>query len=430
MNITARKSDTANVLVTAKIENADIEKSLNRIARRFAKTQSIDGFRRGKVPIVVIKKIYGDKLRQEAENNIIDEVIKRARKELNIKQESIIGDPIFKKYNKGNSGIEIELTISLQPTIETKARDYYKLAPKYIEPTIEESEIEQEIEKLIKVHAPYQELEEDRALAEGDQAIFDFISTIDGVKSNNEGVQNYELIIGSNQFVDGFEKQMVGMKRGERREIVVTFPENYQPEKLAGKKALFTVTLKGIKVATKTKLDQEMLNILVPDNKNATEKSVKEQIKKRIRVKKIAKIYNEELKPKFIETLVEEYNFDLPENIVEQEIDAQVSQKAQTMSEEELNRYKENSEKLTELRESLREDAVKSVKATFLIDALAKREGIIVSDRDVTEAIYYEAMTNYEEPQEILKYYHENNLIPAVKMGIIEDRLFSKILGL
>jgi trigger factor len=136
------------------------------------------------------------------------------------------------------------------------------------------------------------------------------------------------------------------------------------------------------------------------------------------------------LKPQLIEALVEKYNFDLPNNIVEQEIDAQVNQKAQTMTPEELEEYRNNSEKLEELRESVREDAVNSVKATFLIDAIAREEKIEVEDYEVIQTIYYEAMRTNQDPQELVEYYRENNLLPAVKMGIIEDKLFTKILGL
>ena len=100
------------------------------------------------------------------------------------------------------------------------------------------------------------------------------------------------------------------------------------------------------------------------------------------------------------------------------------------MSEEELNSFKENPEKVEALREEVRADAVASVKATFIVDALAKKEEVNVDDQEVSQAIYYEAMMSGQDPQEVIKYYQENNLLPAVKMGMIEDKLFGKMLGL
>ncbi len=129
------------------------------------------------------------------------------------------------------------------------------------------------------------------------------------------------------------------MNVGETKDITVTFPENYQSKDLAGKEAVFTVTLNGIKAKGKAKLDEEMIKKFLPNRKDATAEMVKKQIKEQIKSEKIAKLYNEELKPKLVEALVAEYEFDLPNNIVEQEIDAQINQKAQTMSEEELKEY-------------------------------------------------------------------------------------------
>ena len=430
MNITAIKSDTANILITAKIDSATIEKNINKIAKQLAKTEQIDGFRKGKVPVKIIKKMYGEKVKQEAESDALGEIIEYAKKELDIKDEDIIGEPTFKKYEKNSDGsIDIEMTLSLQPTIELEG--YEKLAIDYEEPTVEEKEIDEKIDKIIEQNSPFKKIKEDRALENGDQAIFDFVGKIDGVEFEGGSAKKFELVIGSGQFIGGFEEQMVGMKMGETKDINVKFPEDYQSKELAGKEAIFTITLHTIKAKDKkSELDEEMVKRLLPGDDNATVDTIREQVIEQIKSEKLSKLYNEELKPKLIEALVTEYEFDLPNNIVEQEIDAQVNQKAQTMSEDELNEYKDNDEKINELRESFREDAKNSVKATFLVDALAKKENITVSDHEVTRTIYYEAMITNQDPEKIIEYYKKNNLLPAIKMGLIEDKLFSKILGI
>lgn len=428
MNITATKKDTANVLVTAKIENADIEKNINKTAKQLAKTQTVDGFRKGKVPVVIIKKMYGEKLQQEAESEAINEIVQNAKKELDIKDEDVIGDPVFKKFEKVDDGIEVELTISLKPTIEVEG--YEKLAPSYEEPVVDPAEVEERLNKLLENNTPYKKLKEDRPLENGDQAKFDFVGKIDGVEFEGGKAEGFELVIGSGQFIPGFEDQMVGMSVGETKDITVTFPEDYQSTDLAGKEAVFTVTLHELKARGEAQLDEEMVKKLIPGDEEATADTVKSKVEEQIQSEKVAKIYNDELKPKLMEALVAEYSFDLPENIVEQEIDAQINQKAQQMSEEELATYKGNDEKIEELRESVREDAINSVKATFLVDAIARKEEITVNDHEVTQTIYYEAMMNNQDPQQVVEYYQENNLLPSVKMGMIEDKLFSKIMGL
>ncbi len=428
MNITATKTDTANVLVVAKIESTDIEKNITKAAKQLAKTASIDGFRKGKVPVATVKKMYAEQLAQDAENQAVQEIVESAKKELGINQADIISDPTFKKYEKVEDGIDVELTISLRPTID--AIGYKELAPSYDEPTVEDSEVEERLKTLLDNNAPFKKIKEERALETNDQATFDFVGKIDGEEFEGGKAENFELVIGSAQFIPGFEDQMIGINRGETKDLTVMFPEDYQSADLAGKEAVFTVTLNQIKAKSSAELDEAMVKRLIPGDDNATADTVKEKIVEQVKSEKIAKLYNETLKPELIEALVAEYNFDLPQNIVDQEIDAQINNKAKDMSEDELAEYKDNNAKIDELRESVREDAVRSVKATFLVDALARKEGIEVNDQEVSQTLYYEAMMSGQDPQQVIEYYQNNNLLPAVKMGMIEDKLFAKIIGI
>jgi len=428
MSITATRIDTANVSIVAKIENSDIEKNLNKIAKQLAKTTNVDGFRKGKVPIATIKQMYGDKLIQDAESEAVQNALAEGKKELEINETDIIGDPTFKKYEKLDNGIEIELIISLRPTIY--AEGYDKLAPSYDEPTVDADEIEEKLTKLLENNSPYKKLKEARALENNDQAKFDFVGKVDGEEFEGGKAEGFELVIGSGQFIPGFEEQMVGMNVDETKDVTVTFPEEYQAKDLAGKEAVFTVTLHEIKARAEATLDEEMIKRLLPGEEGATAQTIKDKIEEQIKAEKTSKLYNEELKPKLMDALVAEYTFDLPQNIVDQEIDAQVNKKASEMSEEELETFKGNDEKIDELRDSVREVATDSVKATFLVDALARKEGIEVNDQEVSQTLYYEAMMSGQDPQQMVEYYQKNNLLAAVKMGMIEDKLFAKIIGL
>jgi len=428
VNITAKKTDAANVSVVATIDATDIEKNLNKAAKEIAKTASVDGFRKGKVPVAKIKMMYKEQLQQDAENKAIQDIVEEAKKELDINVADIIADPTFKKYDKKDDKIETELLISLRPTID--AKDYKELAPKYDEPTVEDAEIDEKLKEILESNAPFTPLKRKRALKKDDQANFDFVGTVDGVEFEGGKAEGFELVIGSGQFIPGFEDQMEGMKIEEKKDITVTFPEDYQAANLAGKEAVFAVTLNDIKEKAEAVLDEEMVKKLIPNEEGATAETVKEKISEQIKAEKVSKLYNETLKPELIEALIAKYDFALPQNIVEQEIDAQVNNKAREMSEEELATFKDNEEKINELRESVKETATNSVKATFLVDYLAREEGIQVNDQEVSQTIYYEAMMSGQDPQEVIKYYQENNLLPAVKMGMIEDKLFAKIIGI
>ena len=427
MNLNVEKLDSSNYKVTATIENSDIESKLEKVAKEASKTVKVDGFRKGKVPVAVVKKMYGDKLKEDAEGEAIREVLEAAYKEADIKIEDVIGNPIFEKFEDKGDTKEMEIVISLRPNIDLG--DYSDITPDFKKPEATDEEIQEEIDNIASRFAKAKSIEEDRALENGDIALFDFKGILNGEAFEGGSAQNYELLIGSNQFIPGFEEQMVGMKKGEEKTIKVTFPDDYQAENLKGKEVDFELKLHDIKKDQKPEIDDELAKKALA-KEDATLEELKEHAKKIVEDNKVRKVYEDELKPKILENIIEKYDVDLPKNIVEQEIDNLTNQKAQTLSEDEIKEIRESKEKLDELRDSVREDATKSVKATFIVDALAKAEDIEVSDGEISQVLYYEALMNGQDPQELIQYYQTNNLIPVVKMGMMEDKLFAKLLGL
>jgi len=427
VTLNVEKLDNSNYKVTATIEGKDISAKFDKLAKEASKTLKVDGFRKGKVPVAVIKKMYGEKLQQDAEAEAIGEVLQEAYKEANINLDDVIGNPTFEKYEEKDDNIEVEIIISLRPQIELG--NYSDIAPEYTKEEATEEEINEELDSIATKYSKAKSIEDDRALQEGDIAVFDFKGILNGEAFEGGSAENYELKIGSKQFIEGFEEQLIGMKKGEEKTIKVTFPEDYQAANLAGKEVDFEIKLHDIKEDVKPEIDDELAKKALA-KEDATLDELKSHAKKIIEDSKTRKLYEDELKPKILENLIAKYQFDLPKNIVEQEIDNLVNQKAQTLSKEEIEEIKNSIEKLDELRESVREDAVNSVKATFIVDALAKAENIEVSDSEISQVLYYEALMSGQDPQEVIKYYQTNNLIPVVKMGMMEDKLFTKLLAL
>ena len=427
MNITVKKVDEANTLVSGEIDNEVIEKNVDKLAKEAAKQVKVDGFRPGKVPVHVVKSLHGEKLQQDAEGEALKEFIDAGMKEAGIAAANLMGQPGFKKYEKGEKGIEVEIEISIKPTFE--AEGYKEVVPAFEKPQVEEKAIDEKIEETLKQQAPWAKIKRKRMVRDGDMTLIDFEGFIDGEAFEGGKAEKFNLQIGSGQFIPGFEDQVIGMKYDEERTIKVTFPEEYQSADLAGKEAEFKVKLHEIQEQVADELTDETAQKILGDEK-ATVETLKERIKEQLEREEISKLYQSELKPKILEALTEKFDFALPHNIVEQEVDAKINQKAQEMSEEELNTYKENPEKVETLRDEVRADAETSVKATFIVDAIAKKEEVTVGDQEVSQALYYEAMMSGQDPQQIIKYYEENNLLPAIKMGMIEDKLFGKLLGL
>ena len=339
----------------------------------------------------------------------------------------MLGEPVFIKYDKKDEALDMEIEIGIRPEIDTSG--YEEVIPEYAVPEVTDEEVQKRIEELAEAMAQFKEVAEDRPAKEGDLVLIDFTGTLeDGTKIEGGSAQNFELRLGSGQFIPGFEEQVVGMKKGETKTIEVTFPQDYPNKELAGKKAKFEVTLHAIKEKEPVAIDDELAKKML-QKEEATLEELKKEIKMQLQNEKLSKLYNEELKPKLMEALVEKFEFDLPKNIVEQEIDVQLNNKVAQMSEEEIQELKNNPQKLQALREELRPEAQQSVKATFIVDALAKEEGVSVEDQEVVQTIYYEALQMGRNPQEILEAYQKQGLLPAIKMAMIEDRLLSKLLA-
>ncbi|MBD3790485.1 MAG: trigger factor [Campylobacterales bacterium] len=428
MKVTVNKIDDANVLVSGTIDQSAIDANVEKLAAKAGREMKVDGFRKGKVPAHVVKKMYGEKLAHDAEGEALRDLMDEGIKEAGIEASKIIGQPLFKKYEKKDAGIEVEVEISTKPEFE--AEGYQDVVPAFEKPEASDKEIDERLESLATAQAPYEKIKRKRMVKDGDMTVIDFEGFIDGVAFDGGKAERFSLKIGSGQFIPGFEDQVIGMKYDEEKTITVTFPENYGSKDLAGKEAQFKVTLHEIQEQVPATIDDEFAKKVLRGDENATVDTLKERVKDQIVAEKVSQVYNQELKPKLIEALVAKFEFALPNNIVEQEIDAKINEKARSMGKEELDAYKENPEKVEDLRNEVRQDAVDSVKATFIVDALAKKENISVNDQEVQQVIYYESMMSGQNPQEVIKYYQENNLLPAVKMGMIEDKLFSKLLGL
>ncbi|MFV0562948.1 trigger factor [Malaciobacter mytili] len=427
MEFNAQRVDEANAVISATLSKDLIEKNLDKVAKQAAKTLDIQGFRKGKVPVAVVKQRYADKLEQDAESEALRELITNALAQLEIKNEDLIGEPSFSKFDKKENGdIDVEIKVACRPVIDLG--DYKSLIPEVVEKEIDEKEIAERLEEMSKASAPLEKIKRKRAVKDGDFAVIDFEGFIGDVAFDGGKAEKYPLQIGSGAFIPGFEEQIIGMKYEEQKDVVVTFPAEYQSKDLVGKEAVFKVTLHEIQEKVPAEIDDEFAKKMLPNEENPTVETLKEKIKEQLKYAEMSKYYREELKPAYLDKLVEELNFALPSSVIDQEINFALNSKVRTMSEEEIKALQEDASKIEDMRNELKEDAEKSVKATFIVDALAKAEGIDVSDQEVTQVIYYEALQMGQNPQDILKQYQEAGYLPAIKMSMIEDKVITKLL--
>ena len=426
MEIKTKALDSVNTLASTTISADAIKSSVEKLAKKAAKTMKVDGFRQGHVPVAVVLKRYEKELTNDAEQDVLRDVVEEAIKKAGKKNDDLIGEPIVSKFDRKDDKIDVELTVSFKPSVDVSG--YESLIPEFSNPRVLKKDIDEKKTELLKMIAPLEKVESKRGLKVGDFAKFDFEGFVDGVAFEGGKAENYVLEIGSNQFIPGFEDGMVGMKPGSEKDIEVKFPENYGATNLAGKDAVFKVKLHEIQERKiPEKLDEEMLKTILPNEEKPTEELLEERIKEQIRQEKIYKLINEELKPKFAEAAVEKFKFDVPKNIVEQEIDMQFRNAWSSFTPDDMKKFREDKDALAKKRDEYRKDAENSVRLTFIIDELARVRGVKVSDQEVVQAIYFEAYRSGQDPKAHLEMYRNQGMLPAIKMSMIEEKLFSEL---
>jgi len=427
MEIKSNKINGANAEIKATIPTDVVNANIEKLAKSLAKTANVQGFRKGKVPVAIIKKQYGERLVQDAEAEALRTVLSTGLDEMGISNESMIGEPNISQFDKSDDKIEVTVKIAMRPNIELG--DYASLVKDFEKPAVSDEDVDARIKDLAEAQAPLVDIKRNRKMKEGDVAVIDFEGFVDGEPFEGGKAENFSLTLGSGQFIPGFEDQVIGMKRDDEATIKVTFPENYGGKELAGKDAEFKVKVNQIKVKDDVEINDELAKKMLPGEEDATLETLKAEVKKQIESEQLAKLYNDELKPALLETFVENLKFDLPDFVLDQEIDMALNRKAGEMSEDEIKELRENADKLTELRETFREDAEKSVRATFIIDSLAQAEDVKVAEQEVMQTIYYEAMQMGQDPQKAFEQYKSAGYIPAIQMSMVEDRVLSGLLN-
>lgn len=410
MNVTVKKIDDINFIMSGTVDNSIIQDKVAQLKKESSKEESTD-----------------ENFEQSAAALVFKEFIDAGIKEANIDIETILGQPGLKKYEQQKNSVYVEVDLSISPEINVDI-SYGDIVPSFSKPKADSKAIELKLSEFVLKQSPFIDIKEPRAVLDGDVAVIDFSGFIDDIPFDGGSAENFNLKIGSNSFIPGFEEQLIGMKYSEEKTIMVTFPAEYQAKDLAGKKTKFIVKLHKIQEQKVQTPDDAFAQSILRDS-NATLDTLKEKLSDQIVAEELSKLYMNEIKPKIIEGLLKKFNFTLPNNIVEQELDAKVREKINYLSEEEQKVYEEDKDKFQLFRKSLLEEARNTIKIALIVESLAKKEGMSVQEQEVYAALAHQAMMTGQDAQELVEYYKKNNLITSAKMRLLEDKLFGHMLG-
>lgn len=347
---------------------ADVKQAYEKNKHKYA----IDGFRKGKVPMNILVNRYGIEFFYE---EAIDSTLSKHYADI-IKNDNldVVGEPSVDIKEISEDGVKAVITVAVKPEFELG--QYKGLTFKMDSVEVTDEDIQAVIDKELNARARLVE-KSDGALENGDTAILDYSGSVDGVKFEGGTAENQRLEIGSGAFIPGFEEQLVGMKIGESKDINVKFPEQYTPE-LAGKDAVFAIKINGIQHKELPVLDDEFVKDI--DDELNTVAEWKEKIRNELAPKKIEQA-GYKLENEMIDAIVKNTEIEIPECMVDEELDYRVQELEHSMAQYGLkfaDYLKYTGTTVEEIKAEKRNEAYANIKSRLVMEAIVKKENIDV----------------------------------------------------
>lgn len=339
------------------------------------KNVKVDGFRKGHVPEDVIEKTFADDIRDEILNRVIREEYAEVLKDKSFKPVSELQITDLKLEK---DSLKVNLKVAVFPEFDLP--EYKGLNVELEKAEVSDEDVSAQLDRMLSRSKKYEKTTREEA-QNGDIANIDFEGFIDGVAFEGGKAQGHKLELGSKTFIDNFEEQIVGHKVGEEFEVNVKFPEEYHAENLKGKPAVFKVKLNSLEEIVLPELNDDFAK----ENGADTLEDLKTNVRANLLVEKENQAKNVKLS-KIVEKIVDGVNIEVPEILVEQDIDANIAQFVQQLQMQGMNLESYLSmtgQTVEKMREDLRANAIKGIKTSFVLSKVGETEDIKVSDEDI-----------------------------------------------
>lgn len=365
---------------------------------------NIDGFRKGKAPRSIIEKHFGEGVFfEDAINNLFQTAYPEALNELDLE---VIDSPQadFSEIGKGKP-LTVTIDVAVYPVVEVK--DYKGIEVEQVDPEVTEEDVDRDIEAMRKRNSRM--VVADRPVENGDTVILDYAGFVGDEQFQGGTAENQELKIGSGMFIPGFEEQLIGVKAGESKDVVVTFPEEYQAKELAGKEATFKCTVHEVKFEELPELDDEFA-------KDVSEFDTLDELRDdaRARILESVKLQCEnEAKDKVIAQVYENNKIEAPATMVADEMDRMIQELEQQMRYQGLNiqQYLQfTGSTLDDFRNEIKPEAEKRVATRIVLRSIGDVENVEVTDEDLDKELQRMSEAYNTDPENIKKMLGEENL--------------------
>ena len=415
MNSKVEKTDNANeVKLEITVEASKFEDAMRKVYFKSAKYFNIPGFRKGKAPMNIVEKYYGKEIfYEDAFNEVASENYEEALKENKIEA---VSHPTIDVVQM-EKGQDLIFTAVVQTKPEIELGKYKGIEIKKVEYNVSDDDINHELGHM-QEHNSRLITVEDRPVEDGDITVIDFVGSVDGVEFEGGKAENHELTIGSNTFIPGFEEQIIGMNIDDVKDIKVKFPDEYFSKDLAGKDAVFKVTLHEIKKKELPELDDEFA-------KDASEFDTLDELKADIKAK-LEKQNEErakyETEDSVIKAVCENAKLDIPSGMIEIEVENMIKDMEQRLAYQGL-KFEQYMQMMGKTEEEFKKEAepqaIEAIKSRLALEAIIEKENIEASDEEVSEKLK-EMAKNYGKTEDDFK--DNENIKEYIKNGIKSEK--------
>ena len=387
------------------VEKKTIEEKMGVRLTELSKTVNLKGFRPGKVPADVLKRQFGKAVYGEVLDQILKETSTKAIEEKKIK---VAGQPKLdlKSYGEGKD-LNYTLEIDELPSIKLKSIENIKFIDYEIKVT--EKEIEKRIDDIAKNQNNFKDKNENETAKNGDLVAFDYDATIENKSFEGGQGKNTQIVLGKDLFIKGFDKQLLGVKKNQVKEVTATLPENYPKKEFVNKKANFKCKILNVKKPETVKVDDQFAKNLgakdLKDLKQLTNKQIQNQYKMSLEELSKEKILNQ------LETM---HDVQLPDNLVQQELTII----SQNLKKEDKEKNKKESEKI----------AKKRIKLGLILNELGEQNNLKVDEQELRNEIQKQVHSMPGQQKQVLEYYQKNpSATTSLRGSIYEEKIINLI---
>ncbi len=419
MQITQTVSEDLHRQFTVTVPASELESRVTTRLEEMKPKMHLKGFRPGKAPISFLKKQYGKSLMGEVVEQAVNEGSQKAIADNQLKPALTpriepVGD--VQQVVDGKADLQFTVTVDLMPEFETA--DVTKLKVERLTAEVTDAEVDDALQRLAAQSRSYSARGEDEAAQRDDVVKIDFVGSVDGTPFEGGKGEDFDLTLGSGQFIPGFEDQLIGARAGETRDVKVTFPAEYHSAELAGKDALFVVTVKEVKAPEAVAIDDALAQKMGLDTLGTLKERVRDQIKG-----DFAGAARLHLKRRILDALDAAHDFALPPQMVEAEfasiwaqVEAELKREGKTAADE--------GKTEDELKAEYRAIAERRVRLGLVLGKLGELNGITLSGDEVQRAIMARARQFPGQEQQVFQYYTSNPQAQAeIRAPLFEDKV-------